>query len=305
MRLDRFDLNLLVFLDALLEERNVTKAGERLHITQPSASGALARLREYFGDDLLLPVGRRLELTPLGRSLVRPVRDTLLKARSTLALKPGFAPATASCRFTICASDYVIAVFLGDLVASLAQEAPGLALDLRCPGRDVLTTFERGSVDLLIMPEQLLAPVAGSPAPLLDDRQVCMIWAGSTRTGSQISLDEYLSAGHVALRLGEELSLAFETWLLPRSGARRRIECSVDHFAALPALVVGTDRVATLHRRIAERYASQYPLRLLEPTFDMPRTNEAMAWPHHFDDDPAHQWLRDRVLAAATSLVKF
>ena len=120
MRLDRFDLNLLVVLDALLEERNVTKASERLHIGQSAASGALGRLRDYFGDELLVPVGRKLTLTPLAQSLVEPVRDTLLRARATIARKPGFDPATAERRFSICASDYVTTVLLAAVVCRLA-----------------------------------------------------------------------------------------------------------------------------------------------------------------------------------------
>ncbi len=103
MRLDRFDLNLLVVLDALLEERNVTRASKRLHIGQSAASAALARLREYFGDELMVPVGRGLMPTPLAQSLAEPVRDTLLRARATIARKPAFDPASAERRFMVCA----------------------------------------------------------------------------------------------------------------------------------------------------------------------------------------------------------
>jgi DNA-binding transcriptional LysR family regulator len=302
MRLDRFDLNLLIVLDALLDERNVTRASERLHIGQPATSGALARLREYFGDELLVPVGRRLELTPLARGLVKPVRDALLMTRSALALKPGFDPLSASRRFTLYASDYVFTVLLADLACRLADAAPGLALDVRTPPMDVLDVFERGSVDLLILPEPYLTPLQGPRQSLFADTQVCMVWRGHNLTGDAISMDEYMQAGHVALRMGDRLSVAFEDWFLPRSGSSRRIEASVDHFSAIPLLLRGTQRVATLHRRLAEYFVALHPVRILEPPFEIASSCETMAWPVHLDRDPAHLWLRHQLKEAAFAL---
>ncbi len=302
MRLDRFDLNLLIVLDTLLEEANVTRAAERLHIGQSAASGALARLREYFGDELLVPVGRRLTLTPLAQSLVGPVRDTLLRARATLALRPGFEPATAQRRFTVCASDYVTTVMLAEVVQHVAARAPGVALDIRRPPQDVVETFERGSVDLLVMPEQYVARLEHPQVPLFGDTHVCMVWSGNTAVGTSLSFEQYMALGHVALRLGDELSVSFEEQFLPRSGQSRRIECSIDNFSTLPLLVIGTQRVVTLHRRLAEHFARHLPLRVIDAPFDMPAVNEMMAWPRYVDHDPAHVWLREQFLACAGSV---
>ena len=302
MRLDRFDLNLLVVLDALLEERNVTRASERLHVGQSAASGALARLREYFDDELLVPVGRRLELTPLAQSLVEPVRDTLLRARATLALKPGFDPQQAQRRFSVCASDYAITVMLSRAVQQVAALAPGLALDLRSPPRDVLETFERGSIDLLVMPEQYASRLSHPQQPLFGDTQVCMVWAEHGSVGAHLPMADYMALGHVAVRFGDAHSMAFEEWFLPRTGRQRRIECSVDHFAALPLLVVGTQRVATLHRRMAQHFALHHPLRVVAAPFEMPALTEVMVWPRHLQNDPAHTWLRQQIASAAAEL---
>lgn len=302
MRLDRFDLNLLVALDVLLDERNVTRAGERLHVGQSAASAALARLREYFGDELLVPVGRRLELTPLAQSLVEPVRDTVLRARATIALKPGFEPASAERRFAVCASDYVTTVMLARAVQDVAAQAPGVALDLRSPAPDVLESFERGRIDLLVMPEQYASRLAHPQQALFTDTQVCMVWTGHASIGERLRMAQYMAQGHVAVRFGDERSIAFEEWFLPRTGLQRRIECSVDHFAALPQLVAGTQRVATLHRRMARHFAAQHPLRLVEAPFDMPALTEVMVWPRHLQNDLAHRWLRERIAAAASAL---
>src|SRR5471032_1661194 len=112
MRFNRLDLNLLVALDALLDERKITRAAERLSLSQSAISGMLARLREYFDDELLVPVGRNLELTPLARELVTPVRNVLLQIQTVVAINPEFDPATASRHFKIASSDYVIGIFL-------------------------------------------------------------------------------------------------------------------------------------------------------------------------------------------------
>lgn len=302
MRLDRFDLNLLVVLDALLDERNVTKASARLHIGQSAASGALARLREYFGDELLVPVGRRLMLTPLAESLVEPVRDTLLRARATIARKPGFDPATAERRFSVCASDYVTTVMLAEAVRRIALQAPGLALDIRSPPRQVQEVFDRGNIDLLVMPEQYVQRLQHPQARLFEDSQVCMVWAGNTSVGETLSFEQYMALGHVAVRFGDDRSIAFEEWFLPRFGQQRRIESSVDNFSTMPLLLLGTSRIVTLHRRLGEHFARHLPLRLIGAPFEMPPVVECMAWPRYQDHDPAHAWLRQILLAAAASL---
>lgn len=296
MRLDRFDLNLLVVLDALLEERNVTRASERLHIGQSATSGALARLREYFGDELLVPVGRTLMLTPLAQSLEEPVRDTLLKARATIARKPNFDPATAERRFSLSASDYVTTVMLGEAIRRIALMAPQVRLDVRSPVNQVMEVFDRGGIDLLVMPEQYTTQIKHPQERWFTDEQVCMVWSGNTAVGEALTFDTYMAMGHIAVHLGDERSASFEEWFLPRYGKQRRLEGSVDNFSTLPLLVIGTQRIVTLHRRMAEHFAQHLPLRVLKAPFDMPPLVEMLCWPRHLEHDPAHQWLRGVLL---------
>lgn len=302
MRLDRFDLNLLVVLDALLEERNVTQASRRLHIGQSAASAALGRLRDYFGDELLVPVGRQLVLTPLAQGLVEPVRDALLRARAAIARKPGFDPATAERRFVVCASDYATTVLLAQAVQRIAALAPGVAVDIRSPPKDVLEAFDRGAIDLLVLPQHYLARLAHPQATLFQDTQVCVVWSGHATVGETLSFDAYMHLGHVAVRLGDAQSMAFEEWFLPRYGRQRRVECCVDNFSTLPLLVVGTQRVVTVHRRLARHFAQYLPLRVIDAPFEMPPLVEVMAWPRHLAHDPAHVWLRGQVLDSAQAL---
>lgn len=299
MRLDRFDLNLLVVLDALLEERNVTRAAQRLHIGQSAASGSLARLRDYFGDELLVAVGRQLVLTPLAETLVQPVRESLLKVRATISRLPEFDPATAQRSFMVCASDYVTTVMLAEAARRISQLAPGVVIDIRSPPKNVLEVFDRGTIDLLVLPEQYTTRLQHAQTRWFEDQQVCMVCAANTSIGETLSFDQYIAMGHLSVRFGDERSITFEEWFLPRYGKQRRVELSVDNFSTLPLLVIGTDRIATLHRRMAEHFAAYLPLKLLPAPFEMPPLAEVMCWPRHLDRDPAHEWFRKVLLDCA------
>jgi LysR family transcriptional regulator, nod-box dependent transcriptional activator len=302
MRLDRFDLNLLVVLDTLLDERNVTRASERLHISQSGASAALNRLREHFDDELLVQVGRRLDLTPLAQDLAAPVREALLQVRAAAARRRAFDPATAERHFVVCASDYVIAVLLATVVQRLATRAPRLSLDLRSPPRDIAQALERGAIDLLVVPHQYAERLEHPQMPLFEDSHVCVAWSGHPRLQHPLTLEQYMALEHVAVRFGDERSVSFEEWFLPRYGTRRRVACSVDSFSALPLLIVGTERVATVHRRLAEHSARHLPLQLLDLPFEMPPLQETLAWPRHLQPDPAHAWLREQIGLCAAEL---
>lgn len=302
MRLNRFDLNLLLVLDALLESRNVTRASEQLHISQSGASAALSRLREYFQDPLLVPVARRLELTPLAQELVDPVREALLQVKSALSRRPGFDPATAERHFVVCASDYVITVLVATVVQRLALQAPRVSLDLRSPPRDLVQAFDRGAIDLLVMPQQYAERLDHPQEPLFEDSHVCLAWNGHPGLDGRLTLDQYMALDHVTVRFGDERSVSFEEWFLPRYGQQRRVSCSVDSFSALPLLLLGTERVATVHRRLAAFSAQALPLQLLDLPFEMPPLREVLAWPRHLQTDPAHAWLREQFRRCAAEL---
>ncbi|MCM2294017.1 LysR family transcriptional regulator [Allorhizobium sp. BGMRC 0089] len=300
MRLDRFDLNLLVVLDALLEERNVTRASERLHIGQSATSAALSRLRDYFGDSLLVQVGRRMELTPLAQSLTGPVRDALMRARTAISIRPIFEPASVSRSFSVCVSDYLVDVLLAEVVRRVARAAPGIRLDLRKTPIDVLERFERGTTDVLIMPQQYADRLQHPKINIWQDEHVCMMCADAARSMSELTMDHYLDRGHISIRLGDETSLSYEEWFLPRYGRQRRVEGTIDQFSAAPLLVMGTERIVTMHRRMAEEMAKRFPVRLFPAPFAIEPLKEYMVWPRYLDEDPAHRWLRDIIQSVAT-----
>src|SRR5438128_6279078 len=144
MDLHHFDLNLLVTLDALLTERNVRHAGMRMKLSQSAMSGALSRLRELVQDELLVPVGRRMVLTPLAENLFQPVRDVLLQVQSTIAIKPRFEVATSNRHFSIAVSEYVTSVLMIDLLRHVKSEAPRITFELRDVGKRASEDLERG-----------------------------------------------------------------------------------------------------------------------------------------------------------------
>lgn len=298
MRLNRLDLNLLVALDALLTERNITRAGQKLNLSQSATSGVLARLREYFGDPLLMQVGRSMRLTPKAEELQKPVRDVLLTIQSTIAVQPGFDAATSTRQFRVTASDYPVSVVLAEAARRMSEEAPGVSLEIAMPWDDLAGIIERGEVDMLIMPRQYLAPGHPSEA-LYTEGYSCVVWAGNTRVGDSLTLEQYMSLSHVTTLFGSHRQPSLEEWFLKSSALARRIEVTTNNFNTLPLMVIGTQRVATMHTRLARLFARTLPLRIVPLPVEVPTMVWSMQWPRHLSADPAHQWFRGVVRAAA------
>ena len=294
------DLNLLVALDALFAEKSVSRAGERLHLSQSATSGALARLREAFHDPLLVQVGRKMTLTPLAERLVEPVREFLLQAETILNGRPAFDPTTSTRKFRVQMSDYVQTVVMTEALPRLQSLAPGISLELVWNIEGISGPLERGEIDLAVTPASYLSP--GHPSePLFEDDFTCLIWSGNNRIKRDLSLETYLSLGHVVVRFGRLQQLpSFDEWFVERFGQQRRIEVVTTAFNLVPQLLIGTSRIATLHRRLATFYERYLPLRLIPPPIEIPRLEESMQWHKSRDRDPGTIWLRS-VLKTAVS----
>ncbi|MFT4197832.1 MAG: LysR family transcriptional regulator [Pseudoxanthomonas sp.] len=302
MRYQKLDLNLLSALKVLLEKRNVTRAGEALHVSQSAMSGILARLRDYFEDPLIVQVGRKMELTPLAESLLEPVTDILVRIDTTIHSRPEHDPASMRRHFTFVASDYVSAVFLCGVLRDVHKEAPGISWKFRQPSAHTASQLDSGDVDFIICPDQH-ASSTQSKTMLFDDSYVIAIDRDNTEIGDTISLDQYMAAGHVSFQTGNDGVPMFESWFSGRYGEQaRRIEVSVNSFHLLPHLIAGTNRVATLHARMADSYLKNLPLRTVKPLFEMPRLMEVLQWHRHRDLDPGTQWVRQKIIAMAQQM---
>lgn len=290
MNLHRLDLNLLVALDALLTERSITKAADRLHLSPSATSGALARLREFFDDELLTRIGRRMVTTPLGESLQVAVRDALLHVQATVDIKPKFDPATSRRNFRLMMSDYVATVVMPDVLQRLAQAAPSVTIELLANDEEPWESLSRGEIDFLVLPRNFVRP--DHPAQtLFEDEYVCVCWSGNAAIGDTITLEQCLSTGHVVTRLGSQRPPTIDAWFFQRFGHERRVDVIATTFGSVPHMLVGTDRLSIMHRRLASVYARMMPLKILPVPIEMPRLVEMIQWHKYRDRDPARVWM--------------
>lgn len=292
MRFNKLDLNLLVALDALLAERNISRAGERVHLSQPAMSNALARLREYFGDELLAAQGRQMVLTPRAISLIEPVREVLMRIDSTITNPPVFDPTKATRTFVLLLSDFTTAVFVPALLAALYKEARGIGIELRMLSDRPIEQLEQGDADLLIIPAQYVSADHPSES-LFEEEYLCVTWSENSRIQDELMFEDYLECGHVVANYATgQQRAAFDSWFLDRFGIKRKVEVSAPTMAALPRMVVGTDRIATVHKRLALQAEQILPIRLWKPPLEVPTLVQKLQWHRHRDADPALAWMR-------------
>jgi DNA-binding transcriptional LysR family regulator len=300
MNLNRLDLNLLVALDALLVERSITRAAERLHLSPSATSGALARLREFFGDELLTQIGRRMVPTPLGESLQVAVRDSLLHVQATVEIRPQFDPLTSKRNFKLMMSDFVSTVVMPRVLERLQREAPGVTIELLANDDEPWESLSRGEIDFLVLPKNFVR--ADHPAQVLfEDEYVCVCWSGNTAVGDAITLEQCLALGHVVARLGTQRPPTIDAWFFERFGHARRVEVIATTFGSVPHMLVGTNRLSIMHRRLAAVYSESLPLKVLPVPVEMPRLVEMIQWHHYRDRDPARIWLTEVLTTSAAS----
>ncbi|MFB4295157.1 LysR family transcriptional regulator [Actinomadura sp. NTSP31] len=297
MNLSRYDLNLLVALRALLEERNVTRAGERLGLSQPAASNALARLRRQFGDELLVRSGQAMELTPLARALLDMVTATLTMAERTYEMTSEFDPVASTRRFTVVGSDYGLSLLAAPL-RELDVVAPGVHVRL-----DLLRAEHlRDPEGLLRRADFMVAPRAwlhGLPAAHLStDEWVGVIDRANRAVGDRLTMDELRTLRLVGLfdeppgdaHIGRQLEVL---------GIESDGRISVESFLEVPFLVEHTERLGLLPRRMAERSARSAHIRLVALPFEAAELVEMLCWHPRADPDPGHRWFRTLLGAAA------
>jgi LysR family nod box-dependent transcriptional activator len=300
MDLQQFDLNLLVALDALLSEKNVTRAGARMNLSQPAMSGTLARLRDVFHDELLMPVGRGMVLTPLAQDLVDPLRELLRQVRTTLTTRPRFEAATSDRHFSISVSDYVASVLIVDLLRLVKAVGPSITFELRSVGTRAGEDLDRDTLDFVIAPDGYVSPTH-SKELLFEDTHTCIAWIDNPHVGATLSVDRYLSMGHVVVRVSED-GVNFDERVLRGMNHHRRVEVVTPSFDLAPHLVVGTERIATVATRLAVKYATLLPIKLVPVPIDMPPMAELLQWHRAHDHDPAHMWLRAQMREAVAAL---
>jgi DNA-binding transcriptional LysR family regulator len=302
MDIRNVDLNLLVALDALLAERSVSRAAVRLHLSQPAASALLARLRELFGDPLLLRSARGMLPTQRALELLGPVRQVLDEIDAIVQPRAAFDAASAEHTFTLSASDYVEYTLLPMLVDYLEHKAPGVRLEVRpLDLQTVAKQMESGDVDLCIT-GLLNAPAGLHVRPLYTERIVSVVRREHPGVGARLTLDKFCSLEHIQVSVrGSGFSTRIDE-ALAALGRKRRARLAVPHFLLVPEIVARSDMISALPERLARGYAKK--LRIFEPPLDLEGFTVGEIWHERNQRDPAQQWLRDVLLELAQETPK-
>ncbi|WP_370964475.1 LysR family transcriptional regulator [Amycolatopsis sp. cg9] len=302
MNLARLDLNLLVALDALLQERSVTRAAARMGLGQPAVSAQLARLRRHFHDDLLTRSGNQYRLTPLAVQLKERVRVALSGAERVFAAEPDFDPASSAREFSMLMSDYGVAVLGPGIAARLAEEAPGtrLRFPANTPRMVDAAAQELVHTDLLVIPHGFVDDLPHQD--LYRDEWVCLVAAGNTTVEDSLTVRQLETMPWVVTYHGPTASTpaARQMRML---GIEPHIQVVTETFLTVPGLIAGSGRVALVQRRLADGIPAELGVRALPCPFDATPLVEAMWWHPMYDDDPEHRYLRDVVQRAVAAMI--
>ena len=307
LELRRFDLNLLISLDALLHEKNISRAAEKLHVSQPAMSAALHKLREYFNDTLLVRVGRNLELTPRGQSLVEPVREALLRIQATLGTHPQFDPATARREFTIIISEEALPDLLPALLKRVTVEAPGISCRVQLISESILTRLEYGEADLCVCLDSLRLYAARAwpdslhMVRLRPVRWVCAVDAHHPTVGNALSAEQFFALPH-AFAAPSGYSVSSEELVRRLFDVDLTVHLAVPSLLHLPLVLAGTPYVATMPERVLRLAPAVSQLKSFPTPFRTSTQHELLLWHKRHEPDPAHAWLRELIVQITRGL---
>ncbi|RDJ99639.1 LysR family transcriptional regulator [Paraburkholderia lacunae] len=293
--LRRLDLNLLVTLDVLLAEHNVTRAAQRLNFSQPSVSVHLARLRDVLGDPLLLPGPRGMRPTARAEALREPLRQALEALEHAVSPPSPFDPAEASHTWRVAAADYGESTILLPALAGLRSAAPDTRLAVLeiVPSR-IAKQAEQGEIDLAFHTSED-APAGLHRRALFKERYVLAGRAGHPRLKRRPTLAQFCALDHVVVSQDGGGFRGVTDQVLGEAGLARRVVLSVPHFLFLLSVLASTDLVAMLPSRLVRDNSA---LRVVEPPVEIPGYEMAMLWHERSHRDPAHQWLREYIASS-------
>jgi DNA-binding transcriptional LysR family regulator len=283
----------LIALNALLEERSVTRAARRLGITQSSMSHRLARLRDELGDPLFVRVGAALTLTPRALAIAAPLADALRALDAAVAAPPAFDPARTSCRASIIMPD-LLAAFAASLVSQVSAQAPGIVLRFLAVGGDLSSILANQELSLALVPARFAAEDLQSRA-VGELRFGVAGRRGHPALTRRLSSERWLAERHVVVSVGIERSNVIEEELA-RRGLERRVGLVVPSFLAGLLSLTHSDLLMNVPIPLVDDAAKQLGLRVQEAPLPLPTLRFSLVWHARFQHDPAHIWLRQQVL---------
>lgn len=291
MRFRQLDLNLLHALSVLIEEKSVSRAADRLHVSQPTMSAVLARLREYFDDALLVQQGRFMVPTSLALSFAPMLRDMLTNVNVMIAASHGFEPATSARTFCISTSDYFAATLLPGLIERVHTNAPRSSFEIVTSQEGFSRGGDKSEVDVVLLPAEFMIP--GHPGKILyQESYVVLGCRRNPLVSNRISEDEFYASPHlvVAPSQGGRNHSISEAFLQSR-GRPHHVEVVTSSFLYAPDLLIGSSRLLMLPRRLAERFSTTHPVSFVDLPFEF-KGFEAVVQHHTSRSaDPSINWL--------------
>jgi DNA-binding transcriptional LysR family regulator len=304
--LRNFDINLLVAFKLLLEERSVSRAAEKLFISQSAMSHVLQRLRRQLDDPVLVKTASGMKPTPRAQALLEPIKAVLNEIERIIRPPEDFSPADSQKRFVIATSDYVEFTLLPKLTESITKRAPNIEIHVRQPiDKPLAAALEEDEVDLVIGFDAIFnIPSHIRRQKLFNDKIVCIARQGHRNIpGKNLSFEQFIAARHVLIsRRGTGTGL-IDDYLAKRKLARK-ISLVIPNFLPAPWIVANTDLLLSLPFRIAEQFARLAPLKILPIPIDLPVYDLIMIWHPRQEKEPAHQWLRQEILEICCKLTK-
>jgi DNA-binding transcriptional LysR family regulator len=297
------DLNLLVAFDALMSERNVTRAATRVGVSQPAMSAALSRLRTLLGDPLFQRSSAGLIPTARARDLASPVASALRQIELAMLSQPVFQPETASVTFKLGLQDYPTAVILPALLQALEQIAPGVSLNVHAfNDRDAaVDLLDAGVIDAAIGVSPANTDARILTRPLLRDEFVTIVSSDHPAAKGPMDLNTYLDLRHVLVSPEGQLHGLVDQ-ILAQQGKQRRLALTLPQIFAVPAVVARTDMAATILKRVAVQAQAGHRLALFPPPLALPQIDFHLIWHRRSDNHPAQRWFRELIAALAASL---
>ena len=307
----RIDLNLLVYLDVLLRERNVTKAADHLGLSQPALSNSLRRLRTLFDDPLLVRTSEGMTPTERAQQLQPIIRDVLSKIDKAVQPKASFDPTNDEYFFRVMASDYAESTLFPHVLHQLREEAPGIILDIMTPSDVSFLDVEQGKVDMVINRFEEM-PSSFHQKEVWKDGFACLVSVNNPIL-KNFTLETYLEAPHIwvsktGMGVGVGMNpydvqhLGWVDEALRRINKQRRITVFTRHYQAAMLLAENNDLIVTLPFRAAELQRDNPRVAIKEPPFRIPPFDLKMAWSPLLQHNPAHQWMRRFVVEVAHKL---
>ena len=297
MHISRVDLNLFIVFEAIYAEGSVTRASLKLNLTQPAISHALGRLRLMFDDPLFVRQGHLMVSTPLSRSIIEPVRQSLRGFEVTLNKLDRFDPATTEKEFTLALRDVLESTVLPPLMVALEQAAPQARVAaVQVDRRELESELQAGTLDCAI---DVLLPLSPEirHVRILADRTLVVARHGHPRLQGGITLDAYLEEKHI-LASSRRKGPGIEDFELSRLGLQRKIRLRCQHYFAACRVVSQTDLILTMPERYARVANQQFDNQLLVLPLEMPAWDVYLYWHANVEDDPANRWLREQLTAA-------